>query len=127
MERLDRNFVSDDLINVFPKTVVIHLPKTHSNHNPLLIQLTPRNIDYCDKPFRLETIWCRHSDFVNIVRQYRNNNDLIISQRVFKEKTNNWKHETFGDIFKKRKKLLAHLNGIQSSPAYYRSDFLQDL
>lgn len=69
MERLDRIFVNNEWIDLFPKAVVIHLPKTHSDHNLLLLNLQPRHANSMDKPFRLETIWCRHPDFINLVKK----------------------------------------------------------
>jgi hypothetical protein len=38
-----------------------------------------------------------------------------------------WNKETFGNIFKRKKELLARLNGIQNSSSYGYSVFLDSL
>lgn len=127
MERLDRSFVNKEWLFLFPKAVVIHLPKTHSDYKPLLIKLIPRNVNHSINPFRLKTIWCRHSDFINIVKHCWNDNDLVTTQSSFKDKVIKWKNDTFGDIFKKKKRILARLNFIQSSSSFQSSLLLQEL
>lgn len=54
MERLDKIFTNDSWINLFPKASVIHLPKTHWGHNPILLELIPKHNNLLPKPFRLE-------------------------------------------------------------------------
>lgn len=104
MERIDKIFTNDSWINLFPKTSVIHLPKTHLDHNPILLELISKNNNLLPKPFRLESFWTGQPDFVTIVK-------------------NSW----FGDLFKKKNKLLTRLNDIQNSKAYDYSPFLTNL
>lgn len=85
MERLDRIFVNNSWLSLFPKAMVIHLPRTHSDHNPLLVQLTSKNVNFINKPSRLETIWYRHPDFINIVKQCWSNDDLTDAQITLKD------------------------------------------
>lgn len=40
MERLDRVFVNENWLDIFPNAFVTHLPKTYSDHNPLLLTLS---------------------------------------------------------------------------------------
>lgn len=127
MERLDRIFVNDKWMNIFPKAIVIHLPRTHSGHNPLLLQLFHSNTYHNGKPFRLESIWCRHPNFVNIVQASWQTNDLHKAHKILKEKIIPRKNSTFGDIFKKKKRILASLQGIQTFPNYHTSLFLMNL
>lgn len=103
MERLDRIFVNNSWLSLFSNAMVIHLPRTHSNHSPLLVQLSPKNVNFNNKSFRLETIKCRHPDFINIVKQCWSNDNLTDAQIAFRDIVLNWKNETFGDIFKKKK------------------------
>lgn len=103
MERLDRIFVNNDWLSLFPKAMVIHLPKTYFDHNRLLINLTSKNMNYNGKPSRLETIWYRHPEFINIVKQCWTSNDLVSAQKSFKDVVIKCKNKMFGYIFKKKK------------------------
>lgn len=55
LERLDKVFANEKWISLFPKAAITHLPKTHSGHNPILIEIIPKNNCSFQKPFRLET------------------------------------------------------------------------
>lgn len=55
-------------------------------------------------------------------------NDLFLpSIALFKNEISFWNREVFGNIFVKKRKLLARLVGIQASPNYPTSSFLQTL
>lgn len=41
-ERLDKLMANYEWINLFPNSLVTHLPRTHSDHCPLLLQLNCR-------------------------------------------------------------------------------------
>lgn len=75
MERLDSVFANDELINLFPEAIVTHLPKMHSDHNLLLIEITPKKNCTLRKSFKLETFWFRRPDFINLVKDsWQNSN-----------------------------------------------------
>lgn len=67
MERLDMCFVNDGWINQYSNAIVDHLPRTYSDHNPLLIRLNPKFNTLDIRPFHLETMGCSHSHFINLV------------------------------------------------------------
>jgi len=46
---------------------------------------------------------------------------------LFKEKVQIWKHQTFGDIMGKKRKILDRIQGIEKSNHYPYSIFLQNL
>lgn len=56
MERLDKVFTNDEWISLFPKTTVTHLPKTHSDHNPLLIEIIPPKKLFNSKTFQVRNL-----------------------------------------------------------------------
>lgn len=66
LERLDRIFANYEWINLFPNCLVTHLPRTHSDHCPLLLTLQGFTFPP-DKVFRFETIWTSHPDFQPMV------------------------------------------------------------
>ncbi|XP_070010645.1 uncharacterized protein [Nicotiana sylvestris] len=127
MERLDRCFVNDEWLSIYPNAIVNHLPKTYSDHNPLLIRLSPSFKSNTSKPFRLETMWFSHLTFINIVDKCWSNKHLLEAVNYFEHEVTRWNNEVFGNIFHKKRRLLARLNGIQSSDKYTSNPFLQQL
>lgn len=69
LERLDRCFANQAWIDLFPEASVTYLPRTHSDHSPLLICLK-RNLPISFKPFKMETIWC--------CQAFQNGNNLVL-------------------------------------------------
>lgn len=112
MERLDKVFGNEEWIELFPKSSIIHLPRTHSDHNPILIELIPKNRSLCKIPFRLETFWCKHPEFQSLVRNNWNDSDYFKASLNFVEKLKPWKNITFENIMERKRKLLARLQGI---------------
>lgn len=103
MERLDKIFANEKWVKLFPKASTIHLPKTHSDHNPILINLIPKVGNSLHKPFRLESYWSGHPEFRNIVEECWHNNSFIDASNIFKHHITDWNKNTFGDLFKKEK------------------------
>lgn len=67
LERLNRLLANYDWVNLFPEAMVHHLPRTHLDDSPLLLNTQPSRITK-SPIFRLETMWTTHSDFINILR-----------------------------------------------------------
>lgn len=75
----------------------------------------------------METFWCRHRDFQNLVRKNWNGIDYYSASKNFMDSIKPWKDKNFEDIFGKKKKILARLQGIQNSRNYPNNDFLHTL
>lgn len=63
-ERLDMAMCNQEWLRAFPSHRVLHLPRSRSDHHPVLIQ--PRratDIPHCKAPFRLQATWFLHSKF----------------------------------------------------------------
>ncbi|XP_019263677.1 PREDICTED: uncharacterized protein LOC109241389 [Nicotiana attenuata] len=101
MERLDRIFANTEWLDQYPEASTIHLPNIHSDHNPILISLKKKNMTYIDKPFRLETMWCSHPDFISLVKKHWVTNDLITATKSFGEDVKSWSREVLGNINRK--------------------------
>lgn len=86
MECVDKVFGNKWWIQIFPHTSIIHLPKTHSEHNPLLVILIPKQSPQYPKPFRLEPIWCGHPHFHNVVASHWSNNSFTMATPIFRDK-----------------------------------------
>lgn len=68
LERLDRCLANNDWLHIFSDATVTHLPRTHSDHCPILVNLQ-RLPSKPKKPFRVESMWCSHPSFVQVIQE----------------------------------------------------------
>uniref|UniRef100_A0A2N9FQ21 Reverse transcriptase domain-containing protein n=1 Tax=Fagus sylvatica TaxID=28930 RepID=A0A2N9FQ21_FAGSY len=129
MERLDRVLCNPSWKQCFEEANVLHLPRVSSDHNPILIDLCPPQHVFGPRPFRLETIWFSDPSFPSLVKDawgcFPHNVNLAIKD--FSNRARLWNREVFGNIFHKKKRLLARLNGIQRSLSHRPCAALLDL
>ncbi|KAG5594328.1 hypothetical protein H5410_035560 [Solanum commersonii] len=119
MERLDRFLSNQDWLSLYPNSNVLHLPRTHLDHCPILLTCT-KICAKASKIFRFETMWLRHPDFPNIVKAYwYHNNEYNITIEDFTKVVMNWN--------KQKTKVLNRLNGIQRMETKYKKPFHIDL
>lgn len=102
LERLDRYYANPSWLSMHPDSTVTHLPRTHSNHCPLLLSLSkPPKPNYL---FRLETMWFSHTDFNNIVNHHRHQSSIYhCALKHFTSHVKDWNKSTFGNIFHAKK------------------------
>jgi ribonuclease HI len=126
MERLDRALANSDWRILFPEATVSHLTRTHSDHCPFLLTLCPAIPHVLPRPFRFENIWLSHSDFPNIVDQAWAVPSLNLSNtfNIFASMVTVWNKREFGNIFHRKNRILARLNGIQCALASNPSESL---
>lgn len=83
-ERLDKCVANARWIDKFPNCVVTHLPRTKSDHCPLLLDLNSRTSPRIPKPFRMEPMYCSHLTFRYLVRNsFFDSHDLMASIKNF--------------------------------------------
>ncbi|XP_070018047.1 uncharacterized protein [Nicotiana sylvestris] len=112
LERIDKCLANNQWINEYPEANITHLPKTHSDHCPMLVNLSNNSYTPLNKPFRFELMWCSHPLFQNLIRDsFKPDFTLIFSTSLFKENALKWNKHTFGNIFHKTKRLLARIPG----------------
>lgn len=128
-ERIDRAVANAAWKCNFPDTEVTHLPRVHSDHCPILLNLNPTNQQLLDKPFRFQKMWLSHLDFQNLVKLAWPGGwtDVKESINLFSKRAIIWNKESFGNIFYKKKRILARLRGIQLSLAKRPPSFLTNL
>ncbi|KAL7170539.1 hypothetical protein ACSBR2_035417 [Camellia fascicularis] len=70
MERLDRAMSNDKWRALFPKGTVRTLPRTYSDHSPLIV-LTQgmHSHNPTSRPFRFEAAWLCHPSFSDVVKK----------------------------------------------------------
>lgn len=62
MERLDKFFANHKWIELYQDSTIQHLPRTHSDHCPLLLNLT-KPYPKPSSSFKFETMWLQHPNF----------------------------------------------------------------
>ncbi|XP_062013929.1 uncharacterized protein LOC133730329 [Rosa rugosa] len=67
-ERLDRGFCCSAWRALFAEAFIRHLPKTRSDHCPILLQLASNNtINRNATPFRFQAMWLNHNTYADFV------------------------------------------------------------
>ena len=69
LERIDRCFANSGWRLLYLETIVTHLPRTFSDHCPVLLELCKSSTNNFNKPFRFQTMWLLHLDFYRVVQQ----------------------------------------------------------
>lgn len=63
-ERLDRSFCNCSWRTLFPDAFIRHLPRTRSDHCPILLQLYSNNVVNRQAiPFKFQAMWMTHEDY----------------------------------------------------------------
>ena len=129
MKRLDRVLTNSHWKLLFEETNVLHLPRTSFNHNPILVNTNPIPFNYGQRPFRLETIWFTDPSFLGIIKDswHAHLDDISLAIQTFTQRVKMWNRNAFGNIFHKKKRVLAHLNGIQKAQCYKQNNSLSIL
>ncbi|GLU11862.1 hypothetical protein SLE2022_285820 [Rubroshorea leprosula] len=128
-ERLDRAWANPEWKLLFPKATLFHLPRTSSDHCPILLDLKPFTPRSGSRPFRMEKFWLDHLEFQALIQQIWSSNNSNTSDCLdtSMKQARIWSRNTFGNIFKRKQELLSRLAGIQKSASYNFSHFLWNL
>lgn len=103
MERLDKFYGNNKWLELFQDSTVKHLPRTHSDHRPLILNLTKSY----SKPlahFKFETMWLQHPQFHHIVTHtWLDEHDYTIGLKKFYWTSQTLEHTyTLVNIFYKK-------------------------
>ena len=128
LERINRCFANSVWRLLYPEAVVTHLPRTFSDHCLMLIKLCKSSANHLNKSFRFQTMWLLHLDFLRVVQQsWSKDRFLQTSTSDFIDRAKKWNVEVFGNLFTKKRRVLARLNGTQKALADNPCEFLLDL
>nr|XP_023872395.1 uncharacterized protein LOC111985008 [Quercus suber] len=127
--RLDRVWANPDWKSSFPEAKVTHLARVNSDHYPLLLNLCPNLTNASNRPFRFQPMWLSHNDFPVIVRESWADMDVNLAEAItrFTNKAQIWNKEVFGNIFVRKRQIMARLLGTQRALANNPNSFLIDL
>jgi len=80
------------------------------------------------RPFKFDAAWVTHTDFSRLLMEnWDGSSDLIHTLSNLTTQLKVWNRDIFGNIFQRKKELLARLNGIQNNLHYGYSNFLESL
>ncbi|WCJ40290.1 DNAse I-like superfamily protein [Euphorbia peplus] len=116
LERLDRVVGNSDWLQKFPRTVVNHLPRIKSDHRPLLIHTLPMAPQTSERPFRFIHAWLDHPGLLSFIANCWDSSMSFLSNTKQRSKSlDRWNIEVFGNIQRRKKRLLNKLKGLQSA------------
>ena len=110
--KLDRVLTIDEWRMMFPEAKVFHLSKFSHDHCPLLIK-TDRGGERKgeSRDFRFFAPWVTHDEFNNFVKSsWAMTRSWDENVHCFVENVKEWNKEVFGDLNKKKKRLLRRLD-----------------
>ncbi|KAK2664916.1 hypothetical protein Ddye_003490 [Dipteronia dyeriana] len=115
-ERLDRAICSTEWRLRYAECYVRHLPRVLSDHCPVLIQLySNHTLNSKCKPFRFEAMWLKHKKFDEIFLNNWSTQGDMTDEKIYNlsRVLQKWNKEEFGNLFHNKRRLLAHIHGIQ--------------
>ena len=128
LERIDRCFANPAWKLLYPKASVTHLTRVYSDHCPILLELSKSPPMARNKPFRFQSMWLLHLEFPKFVKDNWDHLQPLSSAITnFTREVKKWNVEVFGNLFIRKKKVLARLNGTQKALASNPNDFLVHL
>ena len=128
LERIDRCFANPEWRLLFLEATVTHLPCTFYDHHPVLVKLCKPRTDHGSKPFRFQTMWLLHPDFHKVVHEaWCVGASLNEAISRFTNSARKWNAEIFGNVFARKRRVLARLNGTQKALANNPNNFLLQL
>ena len=86
----------------------------NSDHCPLLLNLKLAERKFQNRPFRFQSIWLSQVIFRTLLEMLGRVKKVKLSDAtfVFVNKAKIWNREVFGNVFAKKKRLMARLGGI---------------
>ena len=114
--RLDITLFSLEWSIQFPNSQVTNLPKMHSDHSPILVRVQRENCFPRDPQFRFQVPWLTHLDFsTDVQKQWKDETSLLENIKNLPSGLLKWNKDCFGNIHRKKRRLLAKLKGEQSN------------
>lgn len=116
------------LEDCFSKASVTHLPRVFIDHCLVLLELAKPPPMCSNRPFRFQTMWLMHPEFPKFVKDSWDQ-DQALSEAItnFTRKAKQWNVDVFGNIFNRKKRVIARLNGAQKALANHPNEFLVQL
>ena len=112
LERIDRYFANPAWRLLNPEASITHLTRVYFDHCPVLLELSKSPPTARNKPFRFQSMWLLHPEFPRFVKDNWDHLQPLSSAITnFTREVKRWNVEVFGNLFTRKKKVLARLNG----------------
>ncbi|XP_074271496.1 uncharacterized protein LOC141595430 [Silene latifolia] len=124
--KLDRALCNSEWGTIFEEAMVHHLPAIQSDHCPIQISSNGfAPINTVRRPFRFQSCWLTHENFQELLdNNWPSTSNFLSRLPGLSQKLQNWNSELFGDIFKRKNKLLAQIAGCQRELSIARKNNL---
>ncbi|XP_030939742.1 uncharacterized protein LOC115964603 [Quercus lobata] len=104
LERIDRFFVNPKWCLLYLDAKITHLPKYHSDHYPVLLEMQPGLSGGKKRLFRFQMCWMLDPTFPDIVSQaWGGANNLVEAVDSFTRNVVAWNKNQFKNIFTRKK------------------------
>ncbi|KAH9697020.1 reverse transcriptase domain-containing protein [Citrus sinensis] len=122
-KRLDKALCNSDWLIKFMANSVLHLPKVASDHRPMLVCFEKAASRHQGtRPFRFLAPWLTHEHFNSFVKKvWDPQAHYSAAASHFVQAIQEWNREVFGNIFQRKRRLMARINGIQAALEIYSS------
>ncbi|XVE96968.1 hypothetical protein REPUB_Repub02eG0269900 [Reevesia pubescens] len=126
MKRLDRAFCNVLWRELYEEAILYNLPRLHGDHCPLLLRLEGILIPArSHRPFRFELAWLTHESFPEFLNSvWQVNAELGFNLDNFAVEVQRWNADTFGNIFMRKRTLIARIAGVQKALQLKPNPFL---
>ena len=127
--RLDRCWANPEWKALFAEANVTHLSKANSDHCPFFLNLNPSLRERNNRPFHFQPFWLSHNEFPVLVKEAWSGQDpnLPDAISVFTSKALRWNKNVFGNVFTRKKIIMARLSVVQKALTSYPNPFLINL
>eukprot|EP00258_Populus_trichocarpa_P027694 XP_024443713.1 uncharacterized protein LOC112324533 [Populus trichocarpa] len=129
-ERLDRCFGNAQWRQLFQDANVLVLPRVRSDHHLILVELKEQRVTVQGegRPFRFEAAWLQHREFAEFLKnQWETDAEVPTTLEGLMVQLKIWNKWVYGNIFQKKRKVLARLGGIQKAIAVRGNPHLYQL
>lgn len=116
--RLDKALGNLEWHMKFQNCKVKHLPMIQSDHAPLLINVYDANKEKREPEFKFQAAWLLDDKFEGMIREsWSLHQDFMTNTKNLRHNLMKWNRDVFGGIAKRKKRLLARIEGVQRSTA----------
>ena len=121
-------FVNAEWNSVFPELAVHHLEETHSDYYPIKVCFEVIGGGQFPRLFRFQLMWLSHPTFPKVVQNaWTSSTSFHQAMSNFSSKATSWNNSQFGNLFHRKKRILARLKGIQNCLSLRPNSFLIEL
>ncbi|XP_019180199.1 PREDICTED: uncharacterized protein LOC109175391 [Ipomoea nil] len=125
--RLDRALSNLEWRLHFLDARVYHLPIVNSDHAPILISTMLSHKQSGPKEFKYNATWASHPEFPNFIKNnWNSDQSLEQAKKALATKLQSWNRNSFGNIFQRKRRVLARIKGTQRAlDSHPRTDLIK--